>query len=107
MNDLTANRQVGAQSGSAAGQGNPKHIVGRIENVPRAIVMMIAATILFSCASAASKWLVDIYPVGEGLFMRSLSSLLAGAAVILPVTGFSVYATTRPRDHVLRGMSQS
>jgi drug/metabolite transporter (DMT)-like permease len=39
--------------------------------------------------------------------VRSLSSLIAGAAVILPVSGLSVYATHRPRDHVLRGMSQS
>ncbi len=69
--------------------------------------MMIVATILFAGASAASKWLVGIYPVGEVLFVRSLSSFIAGAAVILPVSGLSVYATHRPRDHVLRGMSQS
>jgi drug/metabolite transporter (DMT)-like permease len=36
-----------------------------------------------------------------------LSSLIGGAAVILPVTGLSVYATHRPRDHLLRGLSQS
>jgi drug/metabolite transporter (DMT)-like permease len=41
------------------------------------------------------------------LFLRSLSSLIGGAAVILPVTGLSVYATRRPRDHLLRGLSQS
>ena len=32
---------------------------------------------------------------------------MAGAAVILPVSGLSVYATHRPRDHILRGLSQT
>jgi drug/metabolite transporter (DMT)-like permease len=107
MDDLTGDERDSAQSGSAAGQGDLKQIVGRIEDVPRGILMMILATALFAGASAASKWLVGEYPVGEVLFMRSLSSLIAGAAIILPVSGFSVYATTRPRDHLLRGMSQS
>jgi drug/metabolite transporter (DMT)-like permease len=82
-------------------------MMGRVEDVPRAILLMIVATILFAGASAASKWLVGIYPVGEVLFLRSLSSLITGAAMILPVSGLSVYATVRPRDHILRGMSQS
>ncbi len=107
MDDLTGDERGSAQSGSAAGQGDLKQIVGRTEDVPRGILMMILATALFAGASAASKWLVGEYPVGEVLFMRSLSSLIAGAAIILPVSGFSVYATTRPRDHLLRGMSQS
>ena len=107
MDDLTGDERDSAQSGSAAGQGDLKQIVGRTEDVPRGILMMILATALFAGASAASKWLVGEYPVGEVLFMRSLSSLIAGAAIILPVSGFSVYATTRPRDHLLRGMSQS
>jgi len=41
------------------------------------------------------------------LFMRSLSSPRAGAAMILPISGLSVFGTQRPRDHILRGMSQS
>ena len=82
-------------------------MVGRTDDVPRGIVLMIVATILFAGASAASKWLVGIYPVGETLFIRSLASLITGAAMILPVSGLSVYATQRPRDHILRGMSQS
>src|ERR1700751_1006002 len=68
---------------------------------------MTVATILFAGASAASKWLVGLYPVGETLFVRSLSSLITGAAMILPWTGLSVFATQRPRDHFLRGLSQS
>ena len=39
--------------------------------------------------------------------MRSFSSFLVCAAVILPVTGLSVFATRRPRDHLARGLSQS
>jgi drug/metabolite transporter (DMT)-like permease len=105
MDDLTGKKQ--ADGGSVAGPADTRQIVGRTEDVPRGIVMMIVATFLFAGASAASKWLVGIYPVGEVLFVRSLSSLIAGAAVILPVSGLSVYATHRPRDHVLRGMSQS
>jgi drug/metabolite transporter (DMT)-like permease len=81
--------------------------LGRAENVPRGIILMIVATLLFSCASAASKWLVGIYPLGETIFLRSLSSLLTAAAIILPASGLSVYATKRPRDHILRGMSQT
>jgi drug/metabolite transporter (DMT)-like permease len=68
---------------------------------------MVIATVLFASASAASKWLVAVYPVGEVLFLRSLSSLVALAMVMLPVTGLSVFATARPRDHILRGLSQS
>jgi drug/metabolite transporter (DMT)-like permease len=107
MDDLTGEKDVGARSRSADGQGDVKPIGGRTEDVPRAILLMIVATVLFSCASAASKWLVGGYPVGEVLFMRSLSSFITGAAVILPAAGLSVYATTRPRDHLFRGMSQS
>jgi drug/metabolite transporter (DMT)-like permease len=80
---------------------------GRNDDVPRAILCMVAATILFSGASAASKWLVEIYPVGEVLCLRSLASLVAGAAVILPVSGLSVFATHRPRAHLARGLSQA
>jgi drug/metabolite transporter (DMT)-like permease len=87
--------------------GQAKHAAGRADNVPAGIVMMILATMLFAGASAASKWLVAEYPVGEVLFLRSLASLIGGAAVILPVTGFSVFATRRPRDHLARGLSQS
>jgi drug/metabolite transporter (DMT)-like permease len=68
---------------------------------------MVIATILFSGASAASKWLVGVYPVGEVLSLRSFASLIAGAAMILPVSGISAFVTHRPRDHLARGLSQS
>jgi drug/metabolite transporter (DMT)-like permease len=79
----------------------------RSYDVPRGIVCMVIATILFSGASAASKWLVGVYPVGEVLCLRSFASLIAGAAIILPVSGLSAFVTHRPRDHLARGLSQS
>jgi drug/metabolite transporter (DMT)-like permease len=103
MDDVT--KQAGVPGGSIAEQA--KQTAGRADNVPSGILMMIAATVLFAGASAASKWLVAEYPVGEVLFLRSFASLIGGAAVILPVTGLSVYATRRPRDHLARGLSQS
>jgi drug/metabolite transporter (DMT)-like permease len=77
------------------------------DNVPRGIAFMIAATLLFSVSSAFAKWQVALYPVGEVMFIRSFSSLVVCAIFILPFTGLSVFATERPRDHVLRGLSQS
>src|SRR5258705_8552876 len=41
------------------------------------------------------------------MLFRSFSSLVVCAAVLLPVTGLSVFATRRPRDHIARGLSQS
>jgi drug/metabolite transporter (DMT)-like permease len=107
MNDPTGQKRADVSSVSVAGGASRQQIKGRADDVPRGILMMVMATILFAGASAASKWLVGIYPVGEVLFLRSLSSLIAGAAVILPFSGLSVYATHRPRDHILRGLSQT
>src|SRR5579864_360777 len=119
MDEVTGKNQADARRASPVAPAAPaapapppasadlKRMVGRTDDVPRGIVLMIVATILFAGASAASKWLVGIYPVGETLFIRSLASLIAGAVMILPVSGLSVFATQRPRDHILRGMSQS
>lgn len=68
---------------------------------------MIAATLLFALTAALAKWAVKAYPVGEVMFLRSLSTFLIGAAFILPVTGFSVFATQKPWAHVARGLSQA
>jgi drug/metabolite transporter (DMT)-like permease len=81
--------------------------VTRQDDVPRGILFMIGATVLFALSSAAAKWLVAIYPVGEVMFFRSFSAMAVCAAVILPITGLSVFATRRPRDHIARGLSQS
>jgi hypothetical protein len=82
-------------------------LAARRDDVPRGILYMIAATLLFAVSSAIAKWQVAIYPVGEVMFIRSFTSLLVCAMFVLPVTGFSVFATQRPRDHVARGLSQS
>jgi drug/metabolite transporter (DMT)-like permease len=82
-------------------------IVGAHDDVPRGILFMIAATVLFSVSNAFAKWQVGIYPVGEVMFFRSFSSLVVCAAFVLPFTGVSVFATRRPRDHIARGLSQS
>ena len=84
MDELTGKTQADARGASPAAPATPadlKRMVGRTDDVPRGIVLMIVATILFAGASAASKWLVGIYPVGETLFIRSLASLITGAAV--------------------------
>ena len=58
----------------------------RREHVPLGILYMVGATIVFSASSACSKWLVATYPAGEVLFTRSVVSLIACAAVVLPTT---------------------
>jgi len=77
------------------------------DDVPRGILFMMGATVMFSVSSAVAKWQVATYPVGEVMFLRSLTSLVVCAAVILPVRGWSVLATQRPRDHLARSVSQS
>jgi drug/metabolite transporter (DMT)-like permease len=93
---------------SLAGAGAAES--GRLDHkdhVPRGILCMVLATILFATASALIKWQVGIYPVGEVVFARSLSSLVVAAAVMLPMTGFSVFATRRPLAHLARGFAQA
>ena len=107
MDDLTDKKHGDVSSTLVSGGVNLAPSRGRTEDVPRGIILMIIATVLFASASAASKWLVAIYPVGEVLFLRSLSSFLACAVVMLPVTGLSVFVTRRPLDHLARGLSQS
>ncbi|MFL6797764.1 MAG: DMT family transporter [Xanthobacteraceae bacterium] len=79
----------------------------RREDVPRGIVLMVGATVLFALASAAAKWLVAAYPVGEVMFSRSFLAMAICAAFVLPTNGVAVFATRRPRDHIARGLSQS
>ena len=78
----------------------------RQERIPQAIFYMIAAGAIFSISSAASKWLVETYPVGEVLFSRVLVSLILFSSFALPTAGLAVLHTRRPGAHVLRSMSQ-
>jgi drug/metabolite transporter (DMT)-like permease len=88
-------------------QDNSSQAAARREHVPLGILYMVGATIVFAMSSAVSKWLVDIYPVGEVLFTRSGLSLAACALVILPQTGLAVFHSSRRRDHILRTLSQT
>jgi hypothetical protein len=47
----------------------------RREHVPLAILYMVGATLVFAASSAASKWLVATYPIGEVLFTRTAVAL--------------------------------
>jgi drug/metabolite transporter (DMT)-like permease len=78
----------------------------RREHVPLAILYMIGATIVFSTSSAASKWLVASYPIGEVLFTRTAVALITLALFILPQMGLAVFRTSRLRHHVMRSVSQ-
>jgi drug/metabolite transporter (DMT)-like permease len=79
----------------------------RRDHVPLGIFYMLAATVLFAGSSAISKWQVADYPFGEVLFMRTATSLLVCALLILPTAGFTVFRTKRPRDHLMRGCAQA
>jgi drug/metabolite transporter (DMT)-like permease len=78
----------------------------RREHIPLGIFYMIGATIMFAGSSAASKWLVASYPVGEVLFTRTAVALVACALFIIPQTGLAVFRTRRLGHHVMRSVSQ-
>ncbi len=79
----------------------------RRDHVPLGIFYMLAATVMFAGSSALSKWQVATYPIGEVLFIRTLTSLAVCALLILPAAGFVVFRTQRPRDHLMRGLVQA
>jgi drug/metabolite transporter (DMT)-like permease len=79
----------------------------RREHVPLAILYMIGATMVFAASSAASKWLVASYPIGEVLFTRTAVALVIVALFILPQTGLSVFRTQRLNHHAMRSVSQA
>ncbi|MET0633468.1 MAG: DMT family transporter, partial [Xanthobacteraceae bacterium] len=78
----------------------------RREHVPLAILYMVGATLVFAASSAASKWLVATYPIGEVLFTRTAVALTTLALFILPQTGLAVYRTRRLHHHAMRSLSQ-
>jgi drug/metabolite transporter (DMT)-like permease len=79
----------------------------RQEHIPRAIAYVVAAGAIFSFSTAASKWLVQTYPVGEVLFTRVFISFLVFGAFLIPTAGFAVFRTRRPVAHVMRSASQA
>jgi drug/metabolite transporter (DMT)-like permease len=100
MQDSTQSRLGEPGTASAANEG------ARRDHVPLAIFYMNGATFVFAASSAASKWLVQSYPIGEVLFTRTLVSLIVCSIFILPQTGLSVFRTQRLRHHLLRSGSQ-
>lgn len=80
--------------------------VGRRENIPLAIMLMVGSGAVFTCSNAATKWLVATYPIGEVLFARTLTSLLFLGAFILPAAGLAVFRTRRFGAHAIRAGSQ-
>lgn len=78
----------------------------RQERVPLGIIYMLGATIMFAVSSAYSKLLVESYPVGETLFVRTAISLVIIGFFILPGAGLAVFRTQRLGAHALRGLSQ-
>src|SRR3954447_2334285 len=84
----------------------PPQPPARPEKIPLALFLMVSAGVIFSFSSAASKWLVQTYPVGEVLFSRVFVSLIVFSAFVLPTTGIAVFYTRRPGAHLLRSMSQ-
>ena len=93
--------QPGARDNSSAGR---KYFMKRKDHVPLGIGYMVLATSLFAAASAMTKWLVGIYPVGEVVFAAVRSFLICAAVV--PITGFSVISRPTARSSA-RGISQS
>lgn len=78
----------------------------RQERVPLGIVYMLGATIMFAVSSAFSKLLVESYPIGETLFVRTAISLIIIGFFVLPGAGLAVFRTRRLKAHALRGLSQ-
>jgi drug/metabolite transporter (DMT)-like permease len=79
----------------------------RADRVPRGIVFMLGATVLFAASTALSKWQVASYSFAEVLWFRSAVSLLTCALLILPRTGLIVFRTHRLRDHIGRSVTQT
>jgi drug/metabolite transporter (DMT)-like permease len=91
---------------TSSAESHPPEPPARREHIPFAIFLMVSSGAIFSFSSAASKWLVETYPVGEVLFSRVFVSLIVFSAFVLPTAGLSVFHTRRPTAHVLRSMSQ-
>jgi drug/metabolite transporter (DMT)-like permease len=78
----------------------------KAENIPLGILCMLVSTVMFQISGVLSKWLVETYPIGEMLFMRTATSLAVASAVILPAAGLGVFRTRRLHDHLFRNISQ-
>lgn len=107
MSSVSEPRHAATTAAEGARPGADTVPKPRLDDIPRGILFMIAATLLIAVSNALSKWLVATYPVGEVMFFRSFSSLIVCAAFVLPAAGLGVFATRHPRAHIARGLSQS
>src|SRR3954464_10692727 len=78
----------------------------RRNQVPLGIAYMVGSTVMFAGGNAVVKWQLEIYPLGEVAFGRTLFAFLTVAAIVLPRSGWSVLRTRRYREHLQRGLSQ-
>jgi drug/metabolite transporter (DMT)-like permease len=97
---------VSAGAGTESSVKPPLLETERQEHIPLAIFYMIASGVVFTASSAASKWLIAIYPIGEVLFTRTSVALIAIASFVLPAAGLSVFRTARLGAHAMRACSQ-
>jgi len=79
----------------------------RADRVPRGILYMLAATVMYAGSTALSKWQVATYSFAEVLFIRTFVSLIVVSLLILPRHGFAVFRTQRLRDHAGRSATQT
>ncbi len=79
----------------------------RADRVPRGIMYMIAATVMYAGSTALAKWQVATYPFAEVLSFRTLASLAVVSLLILPRHGVAVFRTHRLRDHIGRSATQT
>jgi drug/metabolite transporter (DMT)-like permease len=77
------------------------------DDVPRGILAMAGASLCLALSSALAKYQVALHPVGEVMFMRSISSFAICALFVFPIAGASVFRTERLKAHIARGLSQS
>jgi drug/metabolite transporter (DMT)-like permease len=79
----------------------------RTDRVPRGILFMLGATVMFAVSMAIAKWQVASYSFAEVLFYRAVGSFAVCAVLILPRVGLTVFRTRRLRDHLGRSGTQA
>jgi drug/metabolite transporter (DMT)-like permease len=85
----------------------PRRPAARADRVPRGIMYMVAATMMYAGSTAVAKWQVATYPFAEVLSLRTLASLAVVSLLILPRHGLAVMRTNRLRAHIGRSATQA
>lgn len=67
------------------------------------ILLMIAATLCFTCIDSSAKWLGKGLPVIEIVFIRYFGHLICVSALYLPVYGVSLLRSSNPGVQLRRG----